>query len=147
MKEVAANLWSFQSSGIIVVTTNGFVKKDGSCVMGRGCAREAAIKFPQLPFELGSRIRDTGNHCYNFPQYKLISFPVKHVWMQDADLALIERSAHELVELHATQPLRFYLPRPGCGNGGLYWSAVKPVLEPILQTDDYTVVHYPEGER
>jgi len=78
MREVFGNLWDF--AGIVAITTNGFVKKDGSCVMGRGCAREAAARFPTLPFQLGRKIRAEGNHVFYFPEYKLLSFPVKHVW-------------------------------------------------------------------
>ncbi len=47
MKEDFGDLWDFD--GIIAITTNGFVKKDGSCVMGRGCAKEAALRFGWLP--------------------------------------------------------------------------------------------------
>jgi hypothetical protein len=47
VKELFGNLWEFD--GIIVITTNGFVKRDGTCVMGRGCAKQATIKLPGLP--------------------------------------------------------------------------------------------------
>ena len=51
MKEVFGDLWEFD--GIIAITTNGFVKRDRTCVMGRGCARQAAVRFPELPRKLG----------------------------------------------------------------------------------------------
>ena len=47
MKEVFGDLWEFD--GIIAITTNGFVKRDGTCVMGRGCARQAAVRFRRTP--------------------------------------------------------------------------------------------------
>ena len=50
MKEVFGDLWKFD--GIIAITTNGFVKRDRTCVMGRGCARQAAVRFSELPRKL-----------------------------------------------------------------------------------------------
>ena len=41
MKEVFGDLWEFD--GTIAITTNGYLKRDGTCVMGRGCARQAAV--------------------------------------------------------------------------------------------------------
>ena len=61
----------------------------------------------------------------------ILSFPVKHNWFNNADISLIKRSAKELLDW--SEPFRsIVLPRPGCGNGGLKWEDVKPVLEPIL---------------
>ena len=54
MKEVFGDLWEFD--GTIAITTNGFLKRDGTCVMGRGCARQAAVRFRELPRKLASRI-------------------------------------------------------------------------------------------
>jgi len=96
MKEVFGNLWDFD--GTIAITTNSFVKRDGSCVMGRGCAKEAAVRFEWLPRKLGAAISKHGNHVFYFPEYRLITFPVKHVWWEPADPKLIERSARELLE-------------------------------------------------
>ena len=47
MKEVFGDLWEFD--GTIAITTNGFLKRDGTCVMGRGCARQAAVRFRNSP--------------------------------------------------------------------------------------------------
>ena len=47
MKEVFGDLWEFD--GIIVIMTDGFVKRAGTCVMDRGCAKQAAIGFLGLP--------------------------------------------------------------------------------------------------
>lgn len=63
MLEVKGDLWSFESTGPAVrcITTNATVKKNGTCVMGRGCAREAAMKWPALPKMLGDHLRAHGN--------------------------------------------------------------------------------------
>ncbi len=142
MKEVFGDLWEF--NGIIAVTTNGFVKRVGTCVMGGGCAKQATIRFPGLPHKLGTRISAEGNHVFYFPEHKLITFPVKHTWWEVADLGLIERSARELLKLIEVKKIKeaVYLPRPGCGNGRLKWDGVKKILSPILKSDQFHIVTY-----
>jgi len=138
MKEARGNLWSFP--GHKVITTNGFVKKSGECVMGRGCAKEAADMFPHLPIQLGECIGLAGNHVYWFSEYDLITFPVKHNWFEKADINLIRRSARELNRLADKIGGTFVLPRPGCGNGLLDWEQVKPILQ--FLDDNFLVVTY-----
>jgi hypothetical protein len=77
---------------------------------------------------------------------RLFTFPVKYHWKEQANLALIVQSAHQLVSLVDCSPLtvgtkleHVYLPRPGCGNGGLMWSVVIHFIQPILD-DRFTVV-------
>ena len=136
MQEAKGNLWTFPAQARII-TTNGTVKKDGTCVMGRGCASEAKSKYPDLPLMLGQAISGLGNEAFWFPMPSanepLISFPVKHNWWEKADLKLIQQSARKIVSMRALEHMvAIVMPRPGCGNGGLKWEDVKPVLEPIL---------------
>lgn len=142
MKELQGNLWDFHEQGhFICITTNGTVKKNGECVMGRGIAAQAKSKFPDLPFLLGQKILHTGNLPYMWSNIGLFTLPVKHNWNEKADLALIMQSLALLrTEADSSLSLKghIYLPRPGCGNGGLQWSVVKPFIEPIL--DDRFVV-------
>ena len=142
MKEVFGDLWEFD--GTIAITTNGFVKRNRTCVMGRGCARQAAARFPELPRKLASRISAERNHVFHFPEYGLITFPVKHNWWEAADLGLIQRSARELLKIIEVKKIKeaVYLPRPGCGNGRLKWENVKKILSPILKPDQFHVVTY-----
>jgi len=143
MIEIQGNLWDFygRSHTHVVITTNGYVTKDDRAVMGRGCARQAADRWPHLPAELGSLLKTYGNKvCLLSPV--IFTFPVKHHWKERADLKLIASSAEQLV-LH-TMPdptLTMVLPRPGCGNGGLHWDQVRPVLAPILG-DQFLVIDY-----
>lgn len=112
----------------------------GTCVMGRGCAREAAKKWPGLPRIIGARIKESGNDVFLWTEYlsgkeptvvnQLLIFPVKHKWMEPADPNLISMSAASLAVFAAQRPSTiFLLPRPGCGNGQLDWKDVKPLLE------------------
>lgn len=143
MKEIEGNLWDYAADNRVVVTTNGTVKLNGQCVMGRGVARDAAKKFPDLPKQLGGLIKEHGNHVYLLP-HGLISFPVKHNWWELADLELIRRSADELATLWARElQMPVFLPRPGCGNGGLTWDKVRPVIAAHLSSDQFTVVWKP----
>ena len=142
MREAAGNIWDFHAEGHwVVITTNGSVRKDGAAVMGRGVAKEAALKFPLLPYELGNEIKHRGNKVIVFLQYKIITLPVKHQWMEKADMHLIEVGLGDLIELlNATSniPSPIYMVRPGCGNGGLDWKDVKPIIAKYL--DDRFVV-------
>jgi len=141
MIEQTGNLWDYHKLGRwIIITTNGTIRKDGACVMGRGTAKQAAVKFPQLPYELGAKLSG-GNNVYVFDKYNIITLPVKHHWREQADLNLIERSLRQLVEW-ADNPRKhgkFYLTKPGCGNGRRDWeSEVKPICQKYL--DDRFVV-------
>lgn len=138
MKEQKGNIWNLaKEDDWICVTTNGFVKNNGTCVMGRGIAAQAANKFPNLPLELGSRIKESGNKVFLFPNHHIISFPVKHNWWEVADLTLIKESCLQLkrLEEEGLGNGNIFIPRPGCGNGKLNWFVVKPILEEIFQPD------------
>lgn len=143
MKEIAGDIWSYHKRGHwIVITTNGTTRRDGSCVMGRGVARQAKDKFPEVPYELGKLMLEFGNRLLYSGDRGLIFFPVKHNYWEKADIALIEQSCRELKDLFDVgvtgYPTPIYMVRPGCGNGQLNWEDVKPILEKYL--DDRFVV-------
>ena len=143
MIEIIGNLWDFYEvpNRIICITTNGTVKKNGCCVMGRGCASEAAKRIPQLAYLVGQGIKQAGNVMLRFPELKLFTFPVKHNWWEQADLELIRDSARSLEYWAKEEPYTtFILPRPGCGNGKLKWKDVKPVIK--FLPDNVEVITY-----
>lgn len=140
MIEVVGDLWDYPADWRCI-TTNGFVKKNGECVMGRGCAYEATQRYHGLAKRLGQDILQDGNYLRVYRDLELIAFPVKHHWYEKADPELIQRSAQELGVFVKDildeydyilgiddAPPTFLLPRPGCGNGGLKWEEVKPLL-------------------
>ena len=138
----ALELIKTQQFNCLCITTNGTIKGNGECVMGRGIALTIKQRIPQFPLVLGNMITVHGNHVYRFPikSCVLFSFPVKHNWYEEADPQLIVRSAKELVALLKPNEV-VLLPRPGCGNGKLSWADVKPLLEPIL-TEQVFIVHW-----
>lgn len=138
MREATGNLWEIPAD-VRLITTNGSVRLDGLCVMGRGCAQQAAHRFPRLPYQLGQKIRAHGNRIYSFPEYQLMTFPVKHHWYDVASKPLIKESADALVEV-IDPSLQYLLPRPGCGNGGLTWGQVRPLV--AMLPDNVTLVTY-----
>lgn len=162
MIEVTGDLWAYPAD-VRVITTNGFVKNNGECVMGRGCALEAKTRWPDFPLYLGKQIRMCGNvvlACGIWPgeAARIYTFPVKHVWNEKADINLIVSSARDLVQQidqlnRVGQNLNtIVMPRPGCGNGGLQWcrcingegescSGVKHVIAPILDNRFHVITH------
>jgi hypothetical protein len=131
--EITGNMWDIEADAYCI-TTNGFVKKNGEAVMGAGCAKEAATRYPSLPAVLGIHIKLRGNLVWLYEVTPpLLMFPVKHNWYEKADLELIVKSAVDLMKwVDGKQWQKVLLPRPGCGNGKLKWDDVKIVLEPIL---------------
>lgn len=138
---VGVDLWDLHAHGWwVAITTNGSVRRDGCAVMGRGCAYEAAQRFPGLAADLGLGIKRWGNVPIIFTKRHLVTLPVKHCWRDAADVPLIKGSLY-YVAVAMSPPSciwRIALPRPGCGNGRLRWEDVKPEIEPLL--DDRFVV-------
>lgn len=132
MIEVAGDIWAYTTKGIIVITTNGSLTRDGRAVLGRGVAKQAARSFPGLAEKLGMFIMEQGNHVFNLGE-GIVSFPVEETAWSLPDLHIIARSAQELAALtDASGWQQVVVPRPGCGGGGLAWHDVKPLLEPWL---------------
>lgn len=147
MKEITGELWE-QTDSVICVTTNGIVRNDGCCVMGRGCALEAKMRFPGIDKILGDRIKRFGNKSYLLGTYKtasntemtIVSFPTKHNYKDKSDIELIKQSIKTLIELTNTnQWKKVVIPRPGCGSGWLQWSEVKKEIEPLLDDRFYII--------
>lgn len=112
----------------LLVTTNGVVNARGECVMGRGIALQVKQMDRRFASDLGTLINQHGNRPMRV-RPDIWSFPVKHHWAEKADLELIEKSFAQL----APMALKFeitglHLPRPGCGNGGLDWKEVRPLV-------------------
>lgn len=133
MREVTGDLWTYPAD-FRVITTNGDVRRDKCAVMGRGCARQAATRFPGFARMLGDRLRLQGNHVHFFADETLtgsatgiFTFPVKHHWHEQADLDLIRQSVEEF-RRQLLSFATYVMPRPGCGNGGRAWDEVKPLL-------------------
>jgi hypothetical protein len=163
VREVTGDLWEFYNHGAhVAITTNGSITQTGLAVMGRGVALQAKQRLPQLPIRLGKALRtalranvpkiltpDTHSMGLDVPllyfnDWRLFSFPVKWYWRDQADPALIMRSAERLM----TEIIRWsipvvYLVRPGCGAGQLDWSHVKPLIEPIFDDDRVVIVYRP----
>jgi len=155
MKEIKGNLWD-QDADAICITTNGFVKKNGECVMGAGIAKDAAKRYPNMPKKLGGLINKYGNRLHIIGSMiresimklhgetafsYIIAFPVKHKWFEKADLKLIETSCKELVALaNDLSWQKVVLVKPGCGCGKLDWETeVKPLVEKELD-DRFEVI-------
>lgn len=143
MKEIQGDIWDYHDKGHwIVITTNGTVRKDGACVMGRGVAKEAVDRFQGFNYKLGNYLKDWPEVDIGiFPEERLITFPTKHNWWEKADLTLIDKSASKLARVFGFAGIGgnvVYLVRPGCSNGRLDWKDVKPILEKYL--DDRFIV-------
>jgi hypothetical protein len=140
MRIDSGNLWTYPAH-IRVITTNGVVDRNGCAVMGKGIALQAKQRYPNLPQQLGELLLENGNHVY-YLDNNIISFPTKHHWKEMSNISLIRRSALELREKIISKGLVVAMPPPGCGNGGLVWKDVYPILEDIL--DDSFVVLFNE---
>ena len=139
MKETTGNIWDHLGSATICITTNGHLTRKGEAVLGRGCARQAQERFPDLPARLGALLSEGGNHVHAIGD-GLVSFPVEESPWATPDPRLIRRSAEELLALADQEGwTRVIVPRPGCGGGGLAWQDVRPLLADILD-DRFTVI-------
>lgn len=106
-------------SRILVVTTNGAVKKNGECVMGAGIAKQVSESVPGIALRLGSLIIEHGNRPFRLSE-DIWSLPVKHHWVEEADPMLIVASLEKMVLMERKyQPKSMMFPRPGSGNGKL----------------------------
>lgn len=137
MEILNENIWNFheeKGTSLIVIPTNGTLKRNGEAVMGAGLAKECKERYPEFSFIFGRMMKSVGNRTLFFSMFNLITFPVKHNWYEKADLKLIEKSCQQLKEMMPKLPQGFVItmPKVGCGNGKLSWKDVEPIIQKYL---------------
>jgi hypothetical protein len=153
MEIIQGDMWEeIGKANLILVTTNATLRGDGALVMGRGAAAQAKQQFPQLPFELGRRLQQSGlvGSAYGITvtgvsvQDTLLgAFQVKYHWRDEADLDLIRFSCKELFQYAEPGPNeRIVLNYPGIGNGRLTRDDVEPILVAELGKLDNVCVYW-----
>lgn len=67
------------------------------------------------------------------PDQWVLNFPTKKHWKAPSKLEYIEAGLKKFVENYEERGIReIAFPRLGCGNGGLEWDVVKPLMEKYL---------------
>lgn len=149
MLEVTGNIWDYYADGKnwIVIPTNLELRRNGYAIMGKGLALQASNKLRGLEYSYGRCLREGMNSCVEDIINRLIYFPTKYKWRDKSDKILITKSIVDLqvignrwskIDHHNWKDCKVYLPRVGCGNGGLDWNDIRPILKHIL--DDRFIV-------
>lgn len=147
MKIGKGNLWDQEGkSDLLLVTSNSYIRKDGTLVMGRGAALEASKRYPKVPELAGKHIKHYARHL---GEYLLITktsgpsllfewperfglFQVKRHFRDAADPELIRRSTTALIHLiRSSEIRRIDMNFPGIGLGGLPMNKVLPIVEDL----------------
>jgi len=104
-------------------------------VMGKGVAEQFKMRFPAMFEDYKSRtdskaVRPGEPYLYQVSAgTQIVNFPTKAHWRSPSRLADIERGLDYLAA-HAAEwgITSLALPPLGCGNGGLEWSEVGPLI-------------------
>jgi O-acetyl-ADP-ribose deacetylase (regulator of RNase III) len=129
-------------------------------VMGKGVALEFKNRWP-ANFRAYKKLCDAGHlrpgKMFVFdtkellatagPRY-LVNFPTKDHWRSKSQISYIEEGLDALVDAIKKHGIKsIAMPPLGCGNGGLDWAEVKPIIEAKLASleDVNIVVFAPQG--
>jgi len=126
-------------------------------IMGKGIALQFKRAYPAM-FKSYARAAKAGDlhlgrmHVWTTgamagPQF-IINFPTKGHWRASSKLADIEQGLDNLVSVIGDLGIRsIAVPPLGCGNGGLDWSVVAPLIRSKLAsiTDLDVQLYAPEG--
>src|SRR3990172_6948668 len=127
MNILNCNIWSLAKTHTIVIPVNMGWKADGRNVMGRGLAKQAAEKYPELPVWWGGVCQQLRWFTPVVPYHaeSLIMFPTKKLsdppsltWRNKSDPELIICGLSQL-RVWSYRFSRVALPLVGSGNGGL----------------------------
>lgn len=108
-------------------------------VMGKGLAHAYREKYPAMfkvykelcdkkQFSVGQLWLWRGTHQW------VLNFPTKQHWRYPSKMEYIESGLIKFVNNYESRGIReISFPRLGCGNGGLDWKDVKPLMEKYLE--------------
>lgn len=102
--------------------------------MGKGIAYQFKKKFPLNNKDYMAACRNNRLHIGTLHIFRedgkiIVNFPTKDKWRAKSKMEYIHIGMKKLVEfIEANSISSVAIPPLGCGNGGLKWSEVKPVI-------------------
>ncbi len=123
-------------------------------VLGKGIALQFKRAFPEMegPYKEACKtgaLRPGTLHIFERPDFVgpkyIINFPTKREWKNPSRLADIQAGLDALVQAVQDRGIeRIAIPPLGCGNGGLDWRDVYPMIaEAFAPLDSVRVLVYP----
>lgn len=125
-------------------------------VMGKGIAFQFKQAFPEI-FREYEKASKKGNievgqmnvvptNAIVGPRY-VINFPTKKHWREKSQMIYVEEGLKSLVQVIRDLNIQsIAIPPLGCGNGGLNWTDVKPLIEEAFKNEPVEVyVYEPAG--
>lgn len=108
-------------------------------VMGKGIALEFKNRYPEM-FKVYQKECDENNFDIgNLLLWKkedkwVLLFPTKKHWRSKSEIYYIEKGLDKFVQTYEVLGIEsIAFPRLGCGNGGLEWNVVQPIMEKHLK--------------
>lgn len=131
------NTWGVMGKGIALMFRERYP--------GNNAAYEAACKTKEV--EVG-RMFVTPTNELTGPQW-IINFPTKKHWRHPSKIEWVETGLEDLAKVVRDLGIRsIALPPLGCGNGGLDWQEVRPLIEKMVAAmPDVRIVAYEPTEK
>lgn len=108
-------------------------------VMGKGIALDFKNRYPEM-FKVYQRECDKKNLeigkliLWKDDEKWVLLFPTKKHWRSPSKIEYIKRGLNKFVQSYEALGIEsIAFPRLGCGNGGLDWDLVKPIMENYLK--------------
>lgn len=121
-------------------------------VMGKGIAKEFKIRYPKMFKEYKlfcdvGKIKVGRNYIYEISEGDtkyIINFPTKAHWRSKSKIEYIESGLEDLKKILVENNITsIAMPALGCGNGGLDWNVIKPLIEQELEgLDQIEIIIY-----
>ncbi len=107
-------------------------------VMGKGVALEFKNRYPALFSDYKTRCDQGGvkpgePYLWEDDRVQVLNFPTKRHWKENSRLQDIEDGLKYLAAHYDEMSIQsIAMPPLGCGNGGLNWSDVRPLIDRYL---------------
>ena len=119
----------FDSAAQVVTNTVNCVG-----VMGKGVALEFKNRYPALFEDYRARcgrseVRPGEPYLWEDDRVQVLNFPTKRDWRENSRLEDIEQGLQYLAKHYQDLGIQsLAMPALGCGNGGLRWEDVRPLI-------------------
>ncbi len=134
-----------QDNAAILVNTVNTVGVSGKGVALAFRQRWPAIMAPYVAACRSGRLQAGGCLLFPLPDGRLwAALATKAHWRDPSQLAWVETGLSQLADLAAQAGVRsIAIPPPGCGNGGLLWTRVEPLVLAALGGFDLRIYAAP----